>query len=186
MPRFVVLLIAGILLLAACKPPAGNKPPQLLVKNFDPNLLHTDSGWFYKGKAFNGYMIEVDRDNSILYKLPIIEGKEQGQAFGRFNTGEKLMLRNFKDGKKEGSFEQWWPNGNLHYLFNYKGDKMDGRQMVFYPNGKHRQESNFLDGKEEGIQRQWAANGSLLSNYTIKNGTLYGIIKVKSCLPTGH
>lgn len=186
MARVWAVLLLLLLLFARCKPGDQERPPDLLVKNFDPRLQHTDSGWLYKGRPFSGYMIEIDRDSTILYKLPVIAGKEQGQAFGRFNTGQKLMRRNFKDGKKEGRFEQWWPNGNLRYLFNYKGDKLDGLQTVYYPDGKHRQESHFTEGKEEGLQSSWAPDGTLLSNYTIKNGRLYGIIKVKSCLPVGH
>ena len=161
-------------------------PPHVFIKNFDPDLKRRPDGWLYKGQPFNGYMVEVDRDGKILYRLPIINGKEEGQAIGWYNTGEKLMVRNFKDGMKVDTFKQWWPNGNLRYLFHYVDDKMDGRKMVYFPNGKKRQESNFLNGQEEGIQRVWDPDGTLVSNYTIKNNTLYGVIKVRSCLPTAH
>ena len=63
---------------------------------------------------------------------------------------------------------------------------MNGRQLVFYPNGQKHQESNYLAGNEEGIQRVWNEKGELISNYTIKDKKLYGIISVKSCLPDGH
>ena len=65
------------------------------------------------------------------------------------------MARHYKDGMKEGVFEQWWPNGNHHYLFNYEKDVFNGKQLVFYPNGRVRQESNYLMGNLEGKQRYW-------------------------------
>jgi antitoxin component YwqK of YwqJK toxin-antitoxin module len=181
----IVFYLLGMFLLIGCKP-SGTKPPQLLVANFDTLLRQTNKGWLYKRQPFNGYMVEKDRDGKILYKLPIIDGLEQGLALGWFNTGEKLMVRHFKDGMKQGLFEQWWPNGNHHYLFNYEKDVLNGQQLVFYPNGKVRQESNYLMGNLEGIQRYWDNNGVLVSNYTIKNNKLYGVIKVKSCMPHGH
>jgi antitoxin component YwqK of YwqJK toxin-antitoxin module len=183
MRRLFVLLL-GLTVLTCCNP--NRLPPNRLIENRDPNLKKSDSGWFYKGRPFNGYMVERDRDGTVLYQLPIINGHEEGTARGRFNTGEKLMVRRFKNGLQEGSFEQWWPNGHYHYLFRYKAGKMDGRQLVFYPDGKKRQESNYENGREEGLQRAWNPDGSLASNYVIKANKLYGIIRVKSCFPHGH
>ena len=188
MSRFVCLyVLVGLFLLAGCNQSATKTPPLLYVDNIDTSLKQTAfNGWQYKHQPFNGYMVERDRDQKILYKLPIIDGREQGLALGWFNTGEKLMARHFKDGMKQGLFEQWWPNGNHHYLFNYEKDVLNGKQLVFYANGKVRQESNYLMGNLEGLQRYWDINGALLSNYTIKNNKLYGVIKVKSCMPHGH
>lgn len=161
-------------------------PPDLKVVNFDTLLRKTDDGWFYKGSLFSGYMIEIEKDGRIVYELPIIDGKENGLAKGWYNTGEKLVERNFVNGKKQGTFEQWWPNGNRRYLFQYKNNQYEGVQFIFFPNGKKQQEGNYLAGEEEGLQRIWNEKGELISNYTIKNKKLYGIISVKSCMPVTH
>ncbi len=173
----------------SCSENTKNKqatPPDLKVVNYDTLLRKTDKGWLYKGLPFSGYLIEQEKDKRIVYQLPIIEGKENGIAKGWYNTGEKLIERTFIEGKKEGIFEQWWPNGNYRYLFNYKNDQYEGKQIVFFPNGKIQQESYYLAGKEEGLQRIWNEEGVLISNYTIKNKKLYGVISVKSCMPVGH
>lgn len=184
MQRFV-LLFSFALMLVACNP-MKEVPPQLFITNTDTNLQKTDNGWFYKGQAFNGYMVERGRDGKILYRLPIVDGREEGAAPAIYETGEKLLLRHFKNGLKEGKFEQWWPNGHYRYLFNYSADAWDGKQLVFYPNGNKRQESNFKNGALDGIQRTWSPGGELTSNYTVKNGKVYGLITVISCLPHGH
>jgi hypothetical protein len=36
------------------------------------------------------------------------------------------------------------------------------------------------------LQRIWDEKGVLISNYTIKNKKLYGIISVRSCMPVNH
>lgn len=185
MKRFFVIYLT-VFLFVSCKKPRTVLPLNILVENIDTALKQTEHAWFYKQHLFNGYMVEKGRDGKILYRLPIIDGKEEGEATGWYNTGEKLMLRHFMGGMKEGLFEQWWPNGNLRYLFNYKNDVFEGRQMIFYPSGNKRQESNYLNGKEEGLQRSWKPDGVLISNYTIKNNKLYGIIRVKNCMPHGH
>ncbi len=159
---------------------------QWQVVNYDTALKKINETWWYKGKLFSGIMVQQEKDHRIVYQLPIIEGKENGSAMGWYNTGEKLMERNFVDGKMQGIFKQWWPNGRYRYLFNYKDDQYDGRQQVFFPDGKKRQESNFEAGQEEGLQSTWNEAGQLVSNYTIRNKKLYGVIAIKSCIPAAH
>lgn len=175
-----LLLITGLMGCHSCK------QTQLNVQNYDSELVQQEGTWYYHQKLFNGYRVESARDGKILYQLPIVDGKASGEALGWYNTGEKMMCRHFKDGLPEGIFEQWWPNGNYRYRFYYSKGKMNGQQLVFYPTGEKRQESNFLNGIVEGVQRNWDENGDLVSNYTIKNKKLYGIISIRSCIPVDH
>ncbi len=161
-------------------------PLDIMITNTDNSLLKTDHGWTYKNKPFNGYVVEVENDGSIVYKLPIINGKENGLAIGYYNSGEKLLERQFFKGKKQGVFKQWWPNGNLRYSFNYNHDKYDGKQTIYFHFGKMQEEKNYLNGVEEGIQRIWDSTGNLISNYTVKNNKMYGAISAKDCMPVFH
>lgn len=184
-----LMLITVILILSACNTNNKNKlkvPPELRVTNFDLSLKKTADGWFYKKQSFSGYMVQVEKNGRTVYELPIVDGKENGMANGSYNTGEKLMERNFADGKREGIFKQWWPNGNYRYLFNYKNDVYDGRQYVFFIGGKKQQESNYVLGELEGLQRIWNQDGQLISNYMYKDKKLYGIITAKNCMPNAH
>ncbi|WP_301921076.1 toxin-antitoxin system YwqK family antitoxin [Ferruginibacter sp.] len=161
-------------------------PPNIKIFNYDTLLKQSAEGWVYKGKPFNGYMVQEEINHRIVYELPIINGWENGLAKGCYYDGVKLLERFYTNGKKEGSFKQWWRNGNYRYLFHYKNDKYEGSQLVFFPDGSKRQESTYQNGDEEGIQRIWNEQGILISNYTIKNKRQYGIIKVKSCIPATH
>ena len=163
-----------------------NEPPQFEVKNNDTLLSKTDIGWTYKNLPLNGYMIQVENDGRVVYKLPIINGKEQGLAVGFYNSGEKLLERQFTKGAMQGVFKQWWPNGNLRYLFNYNHDKYDGKQIVYFHFGKIQEEKNYLDGKEEGVQRIWDSTGNLISNYTVKKNKIYGALSAKDCMPVAR
>ena len=179
--------ISLLVLICACKSKNKQSLNELVninVLNFDTALQHTDKGYFYNGKIFTGNVIQQEKDGRIVYKLPIINGKENGLAKGWYNTSEKLLERNYVDGKIEDTFKQWWPNGNYRYLFNYKNGLLHGVQTVFFPNGKVRQKSNYQFGKEEGLQQTWDSTGKLISNYTLKNNKLYGVISVQSCIPS--
>ncbi|GAB2519549.1 hypothetical protein GCM10027085_06730 [Spirosoma aerophilum] len=156
------------------------------VVNYDPLLQKTDSGWSYKGAVFSGYMVEKEKDGLIVYRLPILDGRENGLAKGWYNTGEKLLERRFVDGRKEGLFTQWWPNGHLRYVFHYRHDQYDGPQLVFFPDGTKREESMYKLGEQDGPQRVWDKAGKRVANYTIRNKRAYGLISVKSCLPVIH
>jgi antitoxin component YwqK of YwqJK toxin-antitoxin module len=156
------------------------------VKNTDPLLLKTDNGWRYKNQPFTGYMIEVENNGRKVYRLPIINGREQGVAVGYFQSGEKLLERPFKNGEKQGVFKQWWPNGNLRYLFNFQHDKYNGKQIVYFHFGKIQAEKNYIDGKEAGVQKIWDSTGNLITNYTVKNKKIYGTLSAKDCMPVSH
>ena len=163
-----------------------NQPPALRVVNYDSSLQKINDTWFYQHKLFSGYVIEIEKNNRVVYELPVVKGKENGLARGWYNTGEKLMERNFINGKKEGLFQQWWPNGKLRYAFYYTNDVFDGKQIIYYPNGDIREEDNYLSGNKEGVQRVWNEDRTLASNYTIRNRKLYGVVKVRSCIPVLH
>ena len=179
-----IILTAWAIVSIACN--SIQVPPQVEVKNTDTLLLKTDSGWIYKKQQFNGYMVQVENDGRVVYKLPILDGNEEGLAIGFYNTGEKLLERKFEHGKKQGVFKQWWPNGNLRYLFNYNHDKYDGKQIVYFHFGKIQEEKNYLNGKEEGVQRIWDSIGNLISNYTVKNNKVYGALSAKDCMPVAR
>lgn len=177
-----LLLLIFLLFSAACK----ETDKKISVLNFDPQLKKMEQTWYYKKQIFTGYIVEKEKDGRLLYQVPIVKGKEEGLAKGWYNTGERLLERSYIDGKKEGEFTQWWPNGNIRYLFHYKNDVFDGSQWVYFPDGKKRELSNYVLGEKEGVQQVWDEKSKLISNYTIKNKKLYGVISVKSCIPTGH
>ena len=182
-------MIALLLFLYACqKNPAftENQVPDISILNYDTTLRKVNDQWLYKGALYSGYMIEIEKNKQLVYKLPILEGKENGLARGWYHSGEKLLERHFSKGKKEGLFTQWWPNGNYRYRFHFKNDYFNGTQQVFFANGNKREESNYQMGNKEGGQRIWNEAGQLISNYTIRNKKLYGVITLKSCIPVIH
>jgi len=186
--KYIVLVGFVCLLLTSFRghERSNNDSLAVHVVNYDTSLLKTNGVWSFHQKPFTGYRIELEKNNHLVYRLPIINGKENGLAKGWYLEGEKLMERYYVDGKKEGVFKQWWPNGKLRYLFHYKDDQFDGTQLIFFPDGRKREESNYARSKKEGRQQTWNEEGVLISNYVIKKNKLYGVIASKSCIPVFH
>ncbi len=186
--KYLVLVVFVCLLLTSFRghERSSTAPLAMHVVNYDTSLRKINDIWLRHQKRFTGYRIEVEKSNQLVYRLPIVNGKENGLAIGWYREGEKLMERHYVDGKKEGVFKQWWPNGNLRYLFHYKDDQFDGSQLIFFPDGRKREESNYALGRKDGRQQTWNEEGVLISNYVIKNNKLYGVIASKSCIPVFH
>lgn len=183
----VACIFSGIILLCfSCKSKTENKPPAIYIHNVNPELVKSDQGWKYKGKPFNGYMVEAEKNGQIVYQLPIIQGKENGKAIGFYNSGEKLLACMYADGQKQGLYQHWWPNGNLRYLFQFQQGKYEGKQLVYYPDGQLQGEKYYVRGKEEGSQKIWDTTGRLISNYAVKNNRMYGAMSTQDCMPVMH
>jgi len=159
-------------------------PPDRQVNQDDPHLYQLQGLWRYNGKVFSGYIIQEQPNNHILIsKTPIIEGLTTGKVLGFFENGHKLLEQSLVRDRQEGAYIQWWRNGQCRYQFFYKDDQYDGKQKAFFENGRLREEANYSAGKLDGLQRVWDEKGQLISNYTIRNNKVYGIISVESCIP---
>ena len=71
--------------------------PEMFILTTDTALHNINGTWFYKSQKANGYIIEK-KNNVLTGKLPIVDGKENGIAYGWFQTGEKRYERSFKNG----------------------------------------------------------------------------------------
>ena len=161
----------------------GTTPPNLLVPRNSPDLHRMGIEWRYKGMLFTGYIIQRQNDSSIISSVPVINGRENGIATIFYKNGIKRIEESIVNEQLDGRYNEWWRNGNYRYRFNYKNNLYDGVQIVFFADGKIREESIYANGVLEGLQRVWDDSGRLVSNYTIKNKKIYGVISVKSCMP---
>ena len=87
------------------------------------------------------------------------------------------LERNYKDGKLDGLFKEWYENGQLKEEGNYKDGERDGLQRHWYENGQLKYEGNFKDGKGDGLEKLWYENGQLRYEGNIKDGELDGLFK---------
>lgn len=83
--------------------------------------------------------------------------------------------RYYSKGKKNGTHEGWWPNGQIKYSFKFKNDMSVGEHLQWHQNGNLFTQKNYKNGLEDGEQKAWDMNGDLMYKYIYNDGRKYGI-----------
>ena len=81
----------------------------------------------------------------------------------------------FRQGKREGPWFKYHPNGQLDGKVIFKGGKPDGPFVAYHKNGQLRVRGQFKNGKPQGTIVSYYANGQLKSRYQILNKGFHGI-----------
>ena len=81
------------------------------------------------------------------------EGIKHGlwQTFN--NIGEPLMIGNYNEGKKDGTFEQWYDDGERRrreLVATFDQNNYVGEYKEWYENGKKSIIGFYINGKEDG------------------------------------
>lgn len=84
-----------------------------------------------------------------------------------FVLSQKFKIRN---GLRQDTFYQYWPNGNIYILAMLKDDKLNGFYKEYYSNSKKRLIGQFINDKEEGTWETYDSTGILISTEKYSNG----------------
>lgn len=175
-------LLIFCLLVFSCQKKQENATLKIEVDSKDPNLKNQNGIWMLSNVPFEGYIVEKS-NATIISKLPIVKGKENGNAMGWYPDGKKRYQRGFVNGNREGEDKGWYENGRLAFEYFFKNDKYEGPQRTYYESGKKWQILNYKEGYEEGKQKSWSDSaGRVINNFTVKNGKLYGVIGRYDCM----
>lgn len=94
----------------------------------------------------------------------------EDKSFKRIFQKEQL----FSDGKKEGAFKYFYPNGAVGVTGNYVSDKLEGEVKSYYDDGKLYGTRTYQNGLLEGRQIYLHPNGKTLLEHHFLNDTLNG------------
>lgn len=81
-----------------------------------------------------------------------------GQIIKKYKNGQVKSIENFKNGKLNGEFKEFFEDGNLSQIGTFKNGDMENIK-VFYENGNLKFEQNLKDRK--GKYRGYYPNGQL-------------------------
>jgi len=131
-----------------------------------------------------------------LHTQTIINGNGEMQTY--YTTGTLKEWYNYKNGLKNGDFEEWsvygyltlegsfldgekdgqWTysyyTGDKEKVSNYKNGKLNGPYHYYYDNGKVNVEGNYKDGEKEGEWTWYTNSGSRDMQGKFKNGLQHG------------
>jgi antitoxin component YwqK of YwqJK toxin-antitoxin module len=75
-------------------------------------------------------------------------------------------------GEREGLWEIFYEDGNIHRRIPYVEDKEDGIEEWFYPNGNIHFRTPYKDGNMDGIQEVFDEQGNIIQTRHWKDGEL--------------
>lgn len=93
----------------------------------------------------------------------------------RYANGSPSLWKTLINGKSNGLWLEWYPNGNLRYRAHWKDSKGNGKWEYFYPNGQLRSESFYIDDIAQGMLKAYHENGQLKTDVVFLNGKKEGI-----------
>ncbi|UTW64325.1 toxin-antitoxin system YwqK family antitoxin [bacterium SCSIO 12741] len=116
----------------------------------------------------------------IIIPLFLLSCEEQGKpekskkprngVYETFREGKLYSKVNYKDGKRHGLAQNFYPDGKVKVEYNYKNNVKEGPFRHYYENGKVYQEVEYLEGVMHGIERKYYETGALLSEMPWKQG----------------
>jgi len=75
------------------------------------------------------------------------------------------------------TYQDYYPNGQRHYLFYKKHNNLHGKYTYWHANGSKAVEGMFEKGKREGLWQAWYENGNLCYKRNFVNGEENGNTK---------
>ena len=86
------------------------------------------------------------------------------------------VIKELKDGKKDGFWEVYFNNGQLHFSGNYKIGKLDGFWQWYHKNGQLETKGNYNNGKKDGFWESFYPNGQFGGKGNFKDGKEDGLL----------
>ena len=102
----------------------------------------------YKGSPYTGVIVSYrdDEKTQLNFKRTYEEGKKNGSDEDYYSNGQLSNKETWKDGKQHGPYERYYENGKLIFKGTYKDGKKDGQWEHYDENGK-------LMEKESGMYK---------------------------------
>jgi len=110
-------------------------------------------------------------ENAFLYNelgQKIGEGiiDEQGRKIGSWKdfypTGEKRALGNYKDNRKSGSWTYYFIKGGIEQKGKFERGRFHGFWLWYYPNGNTWREESYFNGRQDGMFIEFDRTGKIL------------------------
>jgi antitoxin component YwqK of YwqJK toxin-antitoxin module len=90
----------------------------------------------------------------------------------------KIPVGKVVNGKIQGTWTEWYPNGNKKFEWNYLDGKRNGTWIYSFENGKIGLDENYREGKKEGVWKKYYQSGQIKEQYTFSNNIKDGIVEL--------
>ncbi|MFZ4455188.1 MAG: TonB family protein [Bacteroidales bacterium] len=94
---------------------------------------------------------------SLYAKKELVEAYTSGQI-----AWHDSRLNEYIESLKDGTYKEWYENGQLRKEIEYSEGKMNGHYLSYWENGQKKREESYLDGKKSVEGKSFDQLGNLL------------------------
>jgi antitoxin component YwqK of YwqJK toxin-antitoxin module len=116
-------------------------------------------------EPFNGTW--DDEFDSMRVTFDVVNGKKEGNFSVYYPNGKLQMSGKLKNNRNIGRWEYYFENGNLESAGNFENDKPEGEWNWYYPDQTLRQTGYFHLGKRDSIWKSYDEKGTLIDSVVI-------------------
>ena len=77
-----------------------------------------------------------------------------------YDNGQLLAKCTYKDGVEDGPYEEYYENGQLWEKCTYKDGKLDGPYETYHQNGQLWEKGTYKDGWKDGLHEYYYSDGT--------------------------
>lgn len=143
------------------------------------DLVEKEGLVYYKNSTepFTGKAFLYRQNGEKSMESEYINGVSNGIEIIWNNNEKMFMLSTIKDGKLNGEWKEFYPDGTLKSLVHYKDDYMYGHCERYYENGQKMEEGEYEHCKETGMWIYWYENGNKKEEGSYEDAKKVGLWK---------
>ena len=114
------------------------------------------------------------------YLLEVLQDKVENGIYIRYDLTNGVMLTKteYRDSKKNGKDQMFYPDGNIELEINYIDDIINGEVKEWYDNGNIKSIKNHINDAIDGECTQYYEDGTLWVKQYFKNNLKNGLSQV--------
>lgn len=133
--------------------------------------IHLDSIIYKPGtkEPFTGTW--SDSVNGMKVKFDVVNGKKNGKFETFYPNGKPQMQGYLKNNRNVGEWKYFYEDGTVESYGNFVNDKPEGIWYWFYPDSTLREAGSFHLGEREGLWKTYDEAGFLKDSVVVKADT---------------
>lgn len=102
-------------------------------------------------------------------RYAVIDGKGEGECIVYYGNAVIQAKYYFKNDMIDGEFKQWSIKGNLIHVRNYHNGKLNGTSITLFPSGKIKSKMNYIDDVLAGEFMSCFGNGEYYTAFYVND-----------------
>ena len=91
-----------------------------------------------------------------------VDGRREGTWVEWYEGGEPLSRGRYENDLRDGRWLYWYASGQAQHEGDYDAGQREGQWLSWHENGETRHEGRYRDGDREGMWRQWYSNSQVM------------------------